>query len=45
MLQFKLKVFIGNIKRLIKWIPIIWKDRDYEYESLYSILEFKIKIM
>ena len=31
-----------SIKRLFKWIPIIWKDRDYDYCFILKILYHKI---
>lgn len=41
-LTTKIKNFIYNIKRgiinLIKWFPVIWKDRDYDYEFVYDLL-------
>ena len=36
------KYGIGN---LIKWFPIIWKDRDWDHWFLYIILQFKLKQM
>lgn len=30
---------------LIKWIPIIWQDRDWDYHYIYKILHFKFKNM
>jgi hypothetical protein len=43
--MWRVRAFINNIKRLIKWIPIIWKDREWDQDYLYTILEFKIKNM
>ena len=34
-----------GIPKLINWIPIIWKDRDWDYEFLLIILEHKITSM
>lgn len=34
--------FIENIKRLFIWIPIIWKDRDWDYCHLFKIMNFKL---
>jgi hypothetical protein len=36
------KYGIGN---LIKWFPVIWKDRDWDHWFLYVILQFKLKQM
>ena len=32
-----------GIKNLIKWAPIIWKDRDWDYSFTFKILKFKIE--
>jgi hypothetical protein len=43
--MWRLRTFIKNIKRLIKWTPVIWNDREWDQDYLYAILEFKIKNM
>ena len=37
------KDFIRGIKNLIKWFPVIWKDRDWDYYNTLSILKFKLQ--
>lgn len=37
-------VYYG-IKNLIKWAPIIWNDRDYDWNPLMRILEKKLRNM
>lgn len=32
----------NGTKNLIKWFPIIWKDRDFDQGFLYDILYFKL---
>lgn len=34
-----------GIKNLIKWFPIIWKDRDWDYYFIYAILHKKLNNM
>jgi len=34
-----------GIENLIKWFPVIWKDRDWDHWFLYKILQFKLKQM
>ena len=34
-----------NTKRIIKWLPVLWKDREWDYEYLFDVLKFKIKLM
>lgn len=35
--------FIYKVKRLIKWFRLVWNDVDYDYSSIYNVLEFKIQ--
>jgi hypothetical protein len=32
-----------GIKNLIKWFPVIWKDRDWDHNFIYEIIKFKLK--
>ena len=45
----KIKTIYRNIKtgikNLIIWLPIIWKDRWWDYTFLYEILRFKLILM
>ena len=34
--------FVRGVKNLIKWGPIIWKDRDWDDSFLFEIIKFKI---
>lgn len=36
---------VYGIRNLIKWLPIIWKDRDWDWTFLMIILSFKLKNM
>ena len=33
------------IKRLIAWIPVLWKDREWDHAFLYDIIHFKLSQM
>lgn len=33
---------MGNI---FKYLPIVWKDRQWDYNHLYELLQFKLKLM
>ena len=35
--------FIDRIKNLIRWIPVILRDRDWDHYYIYEILKFKLK--
>ena len=37
--------FVQGIKNLIKWGPIIWKDRDWDDSFLFEVIKFKISKM
>lgn len=39
------KTIINGVKNLIKWFPVIWKDRDFDHCYIFDILRFKIKNM
>ena len=40
--MWRIRCFIGNIVRTIKWLPTIWNDRDWDYSYLFILLEFKL---
>src|SRR6185369_6100046 len=35
--------FEYGIKNLIRWFPIVWKDRDWDHHYILEVLKFKIK--
>lgn len=37
------KSFKTGIKNLWYWVPIIWKDRNWDYRYIFDILEHKLK--
>jgi hypothetical protein len=37
------KDFIEGVKNLIKWFPVIWKDRDWHVNFIYEIIKVKLK--
>jgi len=34
-----------GIQNLIKWFPVVWKDRDWDQHFIYKILHFKLSRM
>lgn len=42
-LPYQHKYFIYGVKNLWKWLPIIWKDRDWDDFYIFEILKHKIK--
>lgn len=39
----KLRRFLSNIKRVFKWLPIIWNDRWFDNAYLLRIIAFKLR--
>jgi hypothetical protein len=37
------KDFYRGVKNLIKWFPIIWRDRNWDHRYIFDILEHKLK--
>jgi hypothetical protein len=37
-----MKRLINRIKNILRWLPVIWKDRDFDFEFLLDILSFKL---
>ncbi len=37
------KIIWTGVKNIIKWIPIVWKDRDWDHAYIMYALRFKIK--
>lgn len=35
--------FIHSIKNIIRWMPILYRDRDWDYYYIYSILQKKLE--
>jgi len=29
-----------NIKNVIRWLPVIWRDKDWDESFIYKILQF-----
>jgi hypothetical protein len=41
--MYRIKQFFRNIHNIIRWFPIIWKDRDWDHYYIFEILKFKLK--
>jgi hypothetical protein len=37
------RTWYKRIKNIIRWIPILWKDRDWDYWYTFEILKVKLK--
>lgn len=40
-----MKQLINNIKRIYRWLPVIWSDRDWDSSFLTKIILFKLQQM
>jgi hypothetical protein len=41
--MWRIKQFFKGINNLIRWFPIIWKDKDWDDHFIFEILKFKLK--
>jgi hypothetical protein len=41
--QFILTDIKIGVRKVIYWLPIIWKDRDYSHTCIYDVLKHKLK--
>lgn len=42
-MHWRIRYFIKSVRNLIRWFPIIWKDRDWDHHYIFEILKFKLK--
>ena len=42
-LKYKWRSLVIGIKNLIKWAPVIYKDRDWDHWFIYQILKTKLQ--
>lgn len=38
-----MKRLLKRIRNIIRWLPVLWKDEDWDYSYIYNILKFKIQ--
>lgn len=43
MTKFNLKNKVKSIKKIWRWIPILWKDRDWDHYYIFEILKTKLE--
>jgi hypothetical protein len=44
MIKFVRNIY-RNTKRIVEWIPVIWRDRDFDRGYLYTMLKYKLTRM
>jgi len=37
------RTWYKKIKNIIRWVPILWKDKDWDYWHTFEILKTKLK--
>jgi len=42
-LHWRIRYFLGGIKNIIRWIPTLYKDKDWDEWYIYNILQKKIE--
>ena len=40
---YKVKGFFTSVGNLIKWFPVIWKDRDWDDQYIFEVFKFKLE--
>lgn len=40
-----IRMYWEAVCRVLAWIPVIWRDRDYDYVFIYKILRYKLSRM
>ena len=43
--MWRIKNFFKSVNNLIRWFPIIWKDRDWDHYFIFEILKHKLIFM
>jgi hypothetical protein len=41
--MYRIKQFFRRIRNLYRWLPIIWKDQDWDHHFIFEILKSKLK--
>lgn len=42
-LHWRIRYFLGGCKNIIRWIPTLYKDKDWDHWYIYNILQKKIE--
>jgi DNA gyrase/topoisomerase IV subunit A len=43
--MYRIKKFFSRIYNLYRWLPIIWKDQDWDHHYIFEILKHKLTFM
>ena len=42
---WRIRRVIRRTKNLFRWLPVIWKDEQWDYHFIFEILKYKLTIM
>lgn len=42
-LHWRIRYFLGGCKNIIRWVPTLYKDKDWDHWYIYNILQKKIE--
>lgn len=43
--MWRIRRFIRRTKNLFRWLPVIWKDDQFDHYYIFEILKYKLTIM
>lgn len=45
LIRKEIRIFLFKLRRLFRYIPVIWTSPDYDYVGILQLLDFKLKLM
>lgn len=42
-IEFQFSDFKVGVRNLVRWFKIVWRDRDYGYDGILTVMKFKIE--
>ena len=43
--MWRLRQIVRRTKNVLRWLPIIWKDEQWDHYYIYEVLKWKLKFM
>lgn len=41
--MWRVKLFFRRVRRLIEWLPVIWKGDDYDYQYAINVFKYQLE--
>ena len=41
----RFRTYLRRIKNIIRWMPVLWRDEQWDYYYIYEVLKHKLTIM